>query len=74
MRYRSKNWLFFSLWVSTDHDEIAKVARDCGAMVHRRTAEVSQDHTTSIETTKEFLSSHSGKFQFFISNVVNLYD
>uniref|UniRef100_A0A3B3ZFN4 N-acylneuraminate cytidylyltransferase n=1 Tax=Periophthalmus magnuspinnatus TaxID=409849 RepID=A0A3B3ZFN4_9GOBI len=32
--------LFDSVWVSTDHDEIEKVARSWGAKIHRRSAEL----------------------------------
>ncbi|KAM6909425.1 N-acylneuraminate cytidylyltransferase A [Xenentodon cancila] len=49
---------FDSVWVSTDHDEIEKVARSMGAKVHRRSPEVSKDSSTSLETIQEFLSFH----------------
>ncbi|KAL6118347.1 cmas [Pungitius sinensis] len=45
---------FTSVWVSTDHDEIEKVARAWGAQVHRRSPEVSKDSSTSLETIQEF--------------------
>ena len=41
---------FDSVWVSTDDDEIADVAIKWGAQVHKRSPEVSQDGTTSLET------------------------
>ncbi|NXS63699.1 NEUA cytidylyltransferase, partial [Brachypteracias leptosomus] len=47
-----------SIWVSTDHDEIEKVAKQFGAQVHRRSPEVSQDSSTSLEAIREFLSHH----------------
>jgi len=50
-----------SVWVSTDHDEIEKVAKQFGAQVHRRSPEVSQDSSTSLETIREFLNHHHGK-------------
>ncbi|XP_047241408.1 N-acylneuraminate cytidylyltransferase-like [Girardinichthys multiradiatus] len=50
---------FDSVWVSTDHDEIEKVAKSWGAKVHRRSQEVSRDCSTSLETIKEFLEIHS---------------
>ncbi|XP_028993001.1 N-acylneuraminate cytidylyltransferase A [Betta splendens] len=50
--------LFDSVWVSTDHDEIEKVARSCGAQVHRRSPKVSRDSSSSLETIREFLSQH----------------
>lgn len=49
---------FDSVWVSTDHDEIEKVAKQCGAKVHRRSPEVSKDTTSSLETIQEFLQHH----------------
>ncbi|KAF4114697.1 N-acylneuraminate cytidylyltransferase A [Onychostoma macrolepis] len=46
--------VFDSVWVSTDHDKIAKVASACGAQVHRRSPEVSKDSSSSLDTIKEF--------------------
>ncbi|XP_071315320.1 N-acylneuraminate cytidylyltransferase A [Trachinotus anak] len=50
--------MFASVWVSTDHDEIAKVAESWGAKVHRRSAEVSKDTSSSLETLQEFARYH----------------
>ncbi|CAM4447239.1 N-acylneuraminate cytidylyltransferase [Lepidochelys kempii] len=50
--------VFQSVWVSTDHDEIEKVAKQFGAQVHRRSSEVSQDSSTSLDAIKEFLLHH----------------
>ncbi|KAK2862832.1 hypothetical protein Q5P01_002365 [Channa striata] len=50
--------VFDSVWVSTDHDEIEKVAKSWGAKVHRRSAEVSKDTSTSLETIQEFVGQH----------------
>lgn len=47
--------LFDSVWVSTDHDDIEKVARSWGAKIHRRSAEVSKDSSTSLDTIQEFV-------------------
>ncbi|KAI3375639.1 hypothetical protein L3Q82_003956 [Scortum barcoo] len=47
--------MFDSVWVSTDHDEIEKVAKSLGAKVHRRSPEVSTDSATSLETIQEFV-------------------
>ncbi|XP_070849845.1 N-acylneuraminate cytidylyltransferase A [Chaetodon trifascialis] len=47
--------MFDSVWVSTDHDEIEKVAKAWGAKVHRRSPEVSKDSSTSLETIQEFV-------------------
>ncbi|XP_062522459.1 N-acylneuraminate cytidylyltransferase-like [Corticium candelabrum] len=43
------------IWVSTDHDEIDRVAREAGALIHRRGAEVSKDSSTSVQAILEFL-------------------
>jgi N-acylneuraminate cytidylyltransferase len=40
--------IFAEIWVSTDCDEIARVAEECGALVHRRSAS-SASHTASSE-------------------------
>ncbi|XP_074518474.1 N-acylneuraminate cytidylyltransferase-like [Halichoeres trimaculatus] len=47
--------LFDSVWVSTDHDEIEKVAKAWGAKVHRRSPEVSKDSSSSLDTINEFV-------------------
>ncbi|XP_076027731.1 N-acylneuraminate cytidylyltransferase A [Genypterus blacodes] len=47
--------VFDSVWVSTDHAEIAKVAEAWGAKVHHRSPEVSRDSSSSLETIQEFL-------------------
>uniref|UniRef100_A0A3P9PNQ1 N-acylneuraminate cytidylyltransferase n=1 Tax=Poecilia reticulata TaxID=8081 RepID=A0A3P9PNQ1_POERE len=49
---------FDSVWVSTDHDEIEKIAKSWGAKVHRRSQEVSKDSSTSLETIQEFLKKN----------------
>ncbi|XP_073418399.1 N-acylneuraminate cytidylyltransferase-like [Dendrobates tinctorius] len=49
---------FHSIWVSTDNDEIEKVAQEYGARVHRRSAAVSKDTTSSLETIQEFVQHH----------------
>ncbi|XP_030637204.1 N-acylneuraminate cytidylyltransferase A [Chanos chanos] len=46
--------VFDSVWVSTDHDEIERVAKAWGAQVHRRSPEVSKDSSSSLETIQEF--------------------
>uniref|UniRef100_A0A3B3U6V8 N-acylneuraminate cytidylyltransferase n=1 Tax=Poecilia latipinna TaxID=48699 RepID=A0A3B3U6V8_9TELE len=50
---------FDSVWVSTDHDEIEKVAKSWGAKVHWRSQEVSKDSSTSLETIQEFLKKNT---------------
>ncbi|XP_032355329.1 N-acylneuraminate cytidylyltransferase A [Etheostoma spectabile] len=52
--------VFDSIWVSTDHDEIEKVAKSWGAKVHRRSPEVSKDSSTSLETISEFVELNPG--------------
>ncbi|XP_050955097.1 N-acylneuraminate cytidylyltransferase B [Labeo rohita] len=44
-----------SVWISTDHDEIERVAKVWGAKVHRRSPEVSKDSSSSLETIQEFI-------------------
>ncbi|XP_014903536.1 N-acylneuraminate cytidylyltransferase-like [Poecilia latipinna] len=51
--------MFNSIWVSTDHDEIEKVAKTWGAKVHRRSPEVSKDTSSSVETIQEFLRNNT---------------
>lgn len=51
---------FPSVWVSTDHNDIEKVAKAWGAKVHRRSTEVSKDSSTSLETIQEFCRVNSG--------------
>ncbi|XP_077090612.1 N-acylneuraminate cytidylyltransferase A [Siphateles boraxobius] len=52
--------VFDSVWVSTDHDDIEKVANAWGAKVHRRSPAVSKDCTSSLETIQEFCLKHPG--------------
>ncbi|MBN3305978.1 NEUA cytidylyltransferase, partial [Amia calva] len=47
--------VFDSVWVSTDHDDIEKVAKAWGAQVHRRSPEVSRDSSSSLDTIQEFV-------------------
>ncbi|XP_058812236.1 N-acylneuraminate cytidylyltransferase [Topomyia yanbarensis] len=53
---------FETIWVSTDDDRIANEVYSAfpgnQTLVHIRPPEVAQDHTTSIESTQEFLSKH----------------
>ncbi|XP_019963453.1 N-acylneuraminate cytidylyltransferase A [Paralichthys olivaceus] len=55
LRAAADSDMFHSVWVSTDHDEIEKVAKSWGAKVHRRSPEVSRDSSTSLETIQEFV-------------------
>lgn len=48
------------MWVSTDHNDIEKVAKAWGARVHRRSPEVSKDSSTSLETIQEFVKLNPG--------------
>lgn len=50
-----------SVWVSTDHDEIERVAKVWGAKVHRRSPEVSNDYSSSLETIQEFIRLRPGE-------------
>lgn len=46
--------------MSTDHNDIEKVAKAWGARVHRRSPEVSKDSSTSLETIQEFVKLNPG--------------
>ncbi|XP_051976503.1 N-acylneuraminate cytidylyltransferase A-like [Xyrauchen texanus] len=46
--------VFDSVWVSTDHHEIKRVAEAWGAKVHIRSPEVSKDSSSSLEAIQEF--------------------
>uniref|UniRef100_A0A3B1JBQ4 N-acylneuraminate cytidylyltransferase n=1 Tax=Astyanax mexicanus TaxID=7994 RepID=A0A3B1JBQ4_ASTMX len=54
IRAAQDSGVFHSIWVSTDHEEIERVAKKWGAQVHRRSPEVSKDTSTSLETLQEF--------------------
>ncbi|KAF5907960.1 N-acylneuraminate cytidylyltransferase, partial [Clarias magur] len=58
IRAAKDSGVFDSIWVSTDHDEIERVAGKCGARIHRRSPEVSKDTSTSLETLQEFSCCH----------------
>uniref|UniRef100_A0A3P9I4M2 N-acylneuraminate cytidylyltransferase n=1 Tax=Oryzias latipes TaxID=8090 RepID=A0A3P9I4M2_ORYLA len=60
LRAAHDSGLFDSVWVSTDHDEIAEVAKSFKAKVHRRSLEVSKDSSTSLEAIQEFVKDHPG--------------
>ncbi|XP_071482688.1 N-acylneuraminate cytidylyltransferase-like, partial [Diadema antillarum] len=49
---------FDSVWVSTDHDEIARIAEEWGAKIHRRSPHSARDQATSIEAVQEFLNEN----------------
>ncbi|KAK7910018.1 hypothetical protein WMY93_014702 [Mugilogobius chulae] len=55
LRAAVESELFDSIWVSTDHDDIERVARSFGAKVHRRSPEVSKDSSTSLDSIQEFI-------------------
>lgn len=50
--------VFNSIWVSTDHEQIAAEATRHGATVFARSATHAQDHSSSLEATHEFLHAH----------------
>ncbi|XP_060101899.1 N-acylneuraminate cytidylyltransferase [Heteronotia binoei] len=58
LRAAQDSGVFQSVWVSTDHEEIEKVAKQFGAQVHRRSSEVSKDSSTSLDAIVEFLQYH----------------
>ena len=45
--------------MATDHDQIAEVATAAGALVHRRGAECSQDHSSTESVIEDFTQSHN---------------
>ncbi|XP_071813610.1 N-acylneuraminate cytidylyltransferase-like isoform X1 [Apostichopus japonicus] len=49
---------FDSVWVSTDHDEIARISQEWGAQVFRRSAQTAADKSPSIDAVKEFATHH----------------
>ncbi|XP_053658386.1 N-acylneuraminate cytidylyltransferase A [Anopheles marshallii] len=53
-----KSGIFSSIWVSTDHEQIAAEADRHGATVFARSPMYAQDHSTSLEATREFLDAH----------------
>jgi len=55
-----------SVFVSTDDNEIEKVALEYGAYVHRRTAEVSQDDSSSESVLLQFLETHDADTIVFL--------
>nr|XP_040220403.2 N-acylneuraminate cytidylyltransferase [Anopheles coluzzii] len=50
--------VFDSIWVSTDHEQIAYEADRHGASVFARSAMHAQDHSTSLDAVREFLDAH----------------
>ncbi|NP_001119780.1 cytidine monophospho-N-acetylneuraminic acid synthetase [Strongylocentrotus purpuratus] len=49
---------FDSVWVSTDHADIARISKEWGAQVHMRSPHTARDQATSIEAMQEFLKEH----------------
>ncbi|KAI5727511.1 hypothetical protein M8J77_003216 [Diaphorina citri] len=49
---------FHSIWVSTDHESIAREARLSGARVHSRSLESATDEASSLLAVKEFTYHH----------------
>ncbi|XP_053673996.1 N-acylneuraminate cytidylyltransferase A [Anopheles nili] len=50
--------VFDAIWVSTDHEQIAVEAYLHGANVFARSEVHAQDHSTSLDATREFLDAH----------------
>ncbi|XP_072168070.1 N-acylneuraminate cytidylyltransferase A-like [Diadema setosum] len=50
--------VFDSVWVSTDHADIARVSEECGASVFHRGSWSARDHASSSEAIKEFFDAH----------------
>ncbi|XP_070580999.1 N-acylneuraminate cytidylyltransferase-like [Ptychodera flava] len=49
---------FDSIWVSTDHKEIARIAGEWGAKIHNRDPKYAQDTSSALETITEFAQGH----------------
>lgn len=49
---------FDEIWVSTDDDEIARVANDWGAHVHRRDPQTATDEASTESAMLDFLNHH----------------
>lgn len=52
--------VFQQVWVSTDSEEIARVAEQSGAYVHWRSAESATSYARSEAAIDDFLTKHSG--------------
>mmetsp|Transcript_57821 Transcript_57821/g.152145 ORF Transcript_57821/g.152145 Transcript_57821/m.152145 type:complete len:233 (-) Transcript_57821:22-720(-) len=50
--------IFAEVWVSTDHDEIARVAESSGAKVHRRAAETATSSASTESALVDFANAH----------------
>ena len=50
--------VFDEVWVSTDDDGIAAIAHECGALVHRRSAESATATASSESAMKDFVDAH----------------
>ncbi|XP_077979901.1 N-acylneuraminate cytidylyltransferase-like [Glandiceps talaboti] len=49
---------FDSVWVSTDHSEIARIAEEWGAKIHHRDPAYAQDKSAALDTVMEFATKH----------------
>mmetsp|Transcript_3980 Transcript_3980/g.8997 ORF Transcript_3980/g.8997 Transcript_3980/m.8997 type:complete len:274 (-) Transcript_3980:420-1241(-) len=50
--------VFAEVWVSTDDDEIATIAQQCGAHVHRRAAETATATASTESALMDFVAAH----------------
>ncbi|XP_006814772.1 N-acylneuraminate cytidylyltransferase-like [Saccoglossus kowalevskii] len=50
--------VYDSIWVSTDHPEIARIASEWGAQIHNRNPEAARDTSSAMETILEFTDRH----------------
>uniref|UniRef100_A0AAG5CRK1 N-acylneuraminate cytidylyltransferase n=1 Tax=Anopheles atroparvus TaxID=41427 RepID=A0AAG5CRK1_ANOAO len=53
-----RSGVFETVWVSTDHERIAHEAELHGALVFARSEKHAQDHSSSLDATREFLEAH----------------
>ncbi|XP_067646435.1 N-acylneuraminate cytidylyltransferase [Eurosta solidaginis] len=65
--------LFEYIWVSTDSELIANVARKFGALVHMRDPLSAQDNTSSLESVNEFLQAHETVNRFALFQCTSIF-
>jgi CMP-N-acetylneuraminic acid synthetase len=58
---------FAEVVVSTDHDEIAHIAEECGARVHRRPSHMADDHTTLDSVIYDAVQARGGEYDLVVT-------
>ena len=62
------------VWVSTESEEIAKIARSCGAGVHNRSSKLSEDHVYKMDAIREavgYLEDNDMEANIYVSLQAN---